>query len=313
MGALDALSPSLASRVAERIFTTPHRRVPRDWERSVLAEAVPFRIRAGGTEVRGARVGGGPAVLLVHGWGGGGAQLAAFVPPLLDAGCTAVVFDGPAHGASDGATATIPELADAVREVARRTGARAAIGHSAGGAAVALALHRGLVLDAAVLIGPPRSGAGILDAFCAEMRLGADTRERLRRRIERRAGVLVGDLEFAVLAAGLSTPALVIHDREDREVAFDDGAAIAEAWPAARLLTTGGLGHRRILRDPAVIEEARAFVVGQLVRCGCGRLATETVDGDARCETCLLERHLARREERRAGMADALTGPGAGP
>jgi pimeloyl-ACP methyl ester carboxylesterase len=301
MSALDAFSPSLASRVAERIFTTPARRAPREWERSVLARAEPFRTRAGDTEIRGARVGSGPAVLLVHGWGGGGSQLASFVPPLLEAGCAAVVFDGPAHGASEGRTATIPEIVDATVEVARLVGARAAIGHSLGGAAVALALHRGLSLDAAVLIAPPRSGAGILDAFCAQLRLRGGTRERLRRRLERRAGVVVDELDFPAMAAGLHTPALVIHDGGDREVALEDGAAIAEAWPGARLLTTSGLGHRRILRDPEVIAETRSFVVDRLPRCGCGRLPAAMLHGEPRCEACLLERYLFHREERGAG------------
>jgi pimeloyl-ACP methyl ester carboxylesterase len=57
-------------------------------------------------------------------------------------------------------------------------------------------------------------------------------------------------------------PTLVVHDRNDREVGFDQGQAIAEAWPRARLLATEGLGHRRLLRDPAVIGAVTAFVTG---------------------------------------------------
>jgi hypothetical protein len=39
-----------------------------------------------------------------------------------------------------------------------------------------------------------------------------------------------------------------------------DGAAIAAAWPGARLHVTSGLGHRRLLRDPNVIAEVVEFV-----------------------------------------------------
>ena len=49
---------------------------------------------------------------------------------------------------------------------------------------------------------------------------------------------------------------LVIHDLEDREVKVDHGHALAATWPNARLLATTGLGHRRILRDDAVIAAA---------------------------------------------------------
>jgi pimeloyl-ACP methyl ester carboxylesterase len=299
--ALERMSPRLASRFAARLFATPPgRRAPREWERSILSEAEAFQLRAAGTHLRGARLGHGPAVLLVHGWGGGGSQLAAFVPPLLAAGCSVVAFDGPAHGASAGKTATMPEFADATAEVARRFGARAAIAHSLGATAVALALHRGLPLDAAVLVAPPRAATAIFDGFCAAMGLGEVTRNRTRDRLEQRVGARIADLDLPALVAGLRTPALVIHDTGDKEIPFEDGATIAAAWPGARLLSTAGLGHRRILRDQNVIDEAGAFVLGRLPRCGCGRLPSAVARGEPRCETCLLELHLADREARAA-------------
>lgn len=301
--ALERISPQLAARFAARLFATPpSRRAPREWERSILSEAEPFQIRAAGTRLRGSRIGEGPAVLLVHGWGGGGSQLAAFVPPLLSAGCSVIEFDGPAHGASTGKTATMPELADAAADVARRFDARAAIGHSLGAAAVALALHRGLPLDAAVLVAPPRAATVIFDGFCAALGLSEVTRDRTRDRLERRVGVRIAGLDLPAMVTGLRTPALVIHDTGDSEVPFEDGAAIAAAWPGARFLATEGLGHRRILRDPGVLGEAGAFVLGQLPRCSCGRLSSAAARGEPRCENCLLEMHLADREARAAHM-----------
>ena len=38
------------------------------------------------------------------------------------------------------------------------------------------------------------------------------------------------------------------------------GRAIAEAWPGARLHTTTGLGHRRILRDAATVAMVSDFL-----------------------------------------------------
>jgi pimeloyl-ACP methyl ester carboxylesterase len=62
------------------------------------------------------------------------------------------------------------------------------------------------------------------------------------------------------LAADLDLPMLLFHDPEDREVPWEHGRRIAEAWPGARLVRASGLGHNRLLRDPAVIGEAVAFV-----------------------------------------------------
>lgn len=59
-------------------------------------------------------------------------------------------------------------------------------------------------------------------------------------------------------------PTLVVHDRHDKEVRWEDGAAIAGAWPGATLLTTEGLGHRRILRDAGVIDQVVRFLAQRL-------------------------------------------------
>src|SRR5689334_15618341 len=111
MGALGAVAPGLASRAAARLFLTPPRTPAPARERDALAGADRFALRVGGAELRGFRRGDGPAVLLVHGWGGRGGQLAAFTQPLVAAGCAVIGFDAPAHGASGGRVATIPQFA----------------------------------------------------------------------------------------------------------------------------------------------------------------------------------------------------------
>jgi predicted alpha/beta hydrolase len=59
----------------------------------------------------------------------------------------------------------------------------------------------------------------------------------------------------------MSTPLLVIHDTDDHDVAWTSGAAVAGAWRGAKLHTTRGLGHFRLLRSPAVISAAVEFVM----------------------------------------------------
>jgi pimeloyl-ACP methyl ester carboxylesterase len=52
----------------------------------------------------------------------------------------------------------------------------------------------------------------------------------------------------------------VIHDADDASVPCQQGEMIAAAWPGARFMLTQGLGHGRILRDPAVVKAAVAFI-----------------------------------------------------
>jgi hypothetical protein len=58
----------------------------------------------------------------------------------------------------------------------------------------------------------------------------------------------------------LSIPATLFHDRRDRDVSFEESVAISQSWFGAKLVETVGLGHRRILRDTAVIQQTVDFM-----------------------------------------------------
>lgn len=295
--AVSAVSPDLAVRAAGRLLLTPPRHRAPAAERAALARAEPLAFRVRGEALRAWRLGDGPAVLLLHGWGGRAGQLLPLAEALAAAGCTAVAVDAPAHGASRGTLASMLHFADAVETVARAVGARGAVGHSLGGAAVALAAVRGLRLDAAVAIAAPRGPAGFVIHAAAELGLSAPA---LGRELERRLGVAAEALDLPGLAPEDAPPLLVVHDPGDREIPFADGEALAARWPGARLLATRGLGHRRILRDPGVVAEVVGHVRERLARClGCGRLALAGA-AEPRCAGCAVADDLWERDRRRA-------------
>ena len=87
--ALSALAPALAAGVAEHLFLTPPRshRPPAEIELLATARARPMRVS--GRRIETWTWGAGPTVLLVHGWGGRGAQHGSFVGPLVARGAIA--------------------------------------------------------------------------------------------------------------------------------------------------------------------------------------------------------------------------------
>jgi hypothetical protein len=211
--------------------------------------------------------------VLVHGWGGRGAQLGAFVEPLVAKGFSVAWFDGPAHGASEGRLTTIPELAAALGAVVAASGpVRGVVAHSGGGVVSAWAVRRWL-LDGVVdlpariaLVAPPADFGRYLAGFMDACDLSDTARRLLERGLEARIGVPPEAFDLTRLAADLPMAALVAHDREDTEVPWAEGAAIAAAWPGAQLVTTQALGHRRILRDPAVVARVTDFLAAGLAR-----------------------------------------------
>ncbi|MDB4949928.1 MAG: acetoin dehydrogenase subunit dihydrolipoyllysine-residue acetyltransferase [Gemmatimonadetes bacterium] len=261
MRALGWVSPAAAGRVAVRLFFRPRRHERPDRERQVLLEGAPLELRSGLAAT--AWGGDGPTVLLVHGWEGRGSQLGAFVRPLVLAGRRVVALDGPAHGDSAGEETNLLEFARALVAVEREVGPlEAVVAHSFGSAATLLALDIGLRPRRVVVIAGPASITDVLARFEELLRLPPRVAARFRELTARKVGRRAEELDLAAAAARQTVPALVVHDPDDAEVPYAEAVTLAAAWPGARLRTVSGLGHRRILRDPAVVREVVEFATG---------------------------------------------------
>jgi pimeloyl-ACP methyl ester carboxylesterase len=261
--ALEALTPELAAGLAERLFLRPPpRRKDTRREYAVLLSADRQRVAFEQDSLAVYSWGEGPSVLLVHGWGGSAAQMTRFVEPLVRAGFTAIAFDAPGHGASTGSWLAIPRFAAALAAVESAVGPlRAVIAHSLGGPATLLAIGQGgLQVERAALIGPPADALAWFETFSRSLGLSEPAARAARERIDARAGIALDQLNAQAFGPRVSAPLLVIHDQDDHEVSWHDGVAIAAAAPNGALVTTHGLGHRRILRDPEVIAHALAFI-----------------------------------------------------
>lgn len=204
--------------------------------------------------------GSGPAVLLVHGWQGQAADMAAFAPPLQAAGFTVVVVDLPAHGRSAGSQTAIPQLARALRAVGRAAGPlQAVIAHSMGSAVLVEALHDGLDVQRVVLIAAPARYEAHARAFALASGLSASDAQQMVDRLGAAIGVDMATVSIPLLGPQLRQPALFIHSDDDKVVDIAESLESAAAWPGARHEQVEGLGHRRVLKDPAVIASAVAF------------------------------------------------------
>jgi pimeloyl-ACP methyl ester carboxylesterase len=260
------LFPELAGALAERLFLTPPR------ARDAAAGALDLiDARSGIVEHKGRSIvtwhwgsRDAPAVLLVHGWGGHAAQMRAFVFPLLCAGYRVIAYDQPAHGVSEGKLTGLPDFADVLAEVAwHHGGVEGVIAHSMGGAGAALAIAHGLRVGRVVLIGSSLDVSFYSQQFARWYWIPQRVLGAMQAAVEERFGVRWADLDMAQLAPRLATPALMIHDRGDRLVPWQQGASFARSWPGARLFSTQGLGHRRILGDEHVTSLAAQFVAGR--------------------------------------------------
>lgn len=268
LGALERVWPSLSVRAAYRLFGTPlpprwmrkQRPWPEGWrserwafeDASITMHSLPVAPH-------------GPAVLLVHGWGGHAQQMLPLALALAARGLRPVLIDLPAHGASSGRVSNLPQFARAIeytcaRLVQQGRVLRGVAAHSLAANALAFAASRGLGVERLVLLAPPASPYEYTRLFAHAFGLSETTRAGLQRRIESREGVLMPQFEPQATGPRVAVPSLVVHDRDDRINRFADGEAFAQAMPHARLFATEGFGHTRVLKaEPVLAEVARFF------------------------------------------------------
>lgn len=257
------LAPRLAARLALPLFLKPPRPARPLWEQNILASARRCDLEVGVHRIAMWTWGDlqGKIALLVHGWGGRGSQLGAFVEPLRAAGYSVVAFDAPGHGDSSGRLSSLPEIEEALKGVAESLGPLdVVIAHSAGAAVAQAALARGLDTEKMVFLAPGVDPFHFTRLFGDAMDIGEPVLELMRQGIETRFGVPIHDYQAIRRASSQLTPLFVAHDLRDEETPYENARELAEAWPTATFLRTDGLGHRRILREGSVIGAALRFL-----------------------------------------------------
>ena len=261
---ISLFSQKLVTLFAAKLFTTPtkHRIPKRELEMDRKSTQKSIKILTINKEVVLYQYGKSEKkILLVHGWSGRGTQLFKIADELLKTGYSTVSFDAPAHGKSPGKTSIMIDFIATILEIDEKFGPfEAAIGHSLGGMSVLNAIKKGLKVNHAVVIGSGDIIEDIMDDFVAKLELKPSISTRMRLYFEKK---YKGDMNSysAYLAAKETTiPVLVIHDNNDPEVPVTAAIHIHKYLKNGELLLTDGLGHRKILGNPKVIEKIVQFI-----------------------------------------------------
>ena len=266
------LSPRTAELRAARMFATPPRQkrrktVQRD-NLGASLRAYSIELTDGQCRISATTFGDGPPAMLLHGWGGSASDMLPLAWAFARAGWRAVVFDMPGHGRSPARESSLVEFLRAMRLVAGALGdPEVIVGHSFGGAAAVFGITElGLPVRAAVLFSPAPGPAYYVDRFVRAVGLPAERTDGMVRRLVERVGRPMESLDAVVAARSTDVPALIVHDPRDREVSFAFAEQMRDAWRGSQLVPAPALGHKRILRDPAMIAAAVDFARSSLSR-----------------------------------------------
>ena len=113
---------------------------------------------------------------------------------------------------------------------------------------------------AVVLVAPFVSPRPIVNQISQVLSLNDAGHRRLVERIEHRVGLAIRDIELDRPTVAVDVPVLIAHDQRDPVTPLWQVMAITKAWPTARLYSTTGLGHNRILRDANTVQQITSFL-----------------------------------------------------
>lgn len=247
-----------------RVFITPIR--PKYIYKSETFshyEEISFILQ--GKKIRGYRcaVPNGKRAMILHGFASTLHKFEHFVQPLMENGWEVLAFDAPAHGLSEGKTAHALDYAAMIKEAVKQFGpVDLFIGHSFGGLAIALALEELHLPQAKIVFIAPATET--TSAISGAMQILGIKDPKLRKALENTIIRVSGKpVEwFSVFRAvhQIHNQILWIHDENDPVTPIEDVLRVKNEYlPNIQFYFTKGLGHRRIYKDPEVLNTILHF------------------------------------------------------
>jgi pimeloyl-ACP methyl ester carboxylesterase len=184
-------------------------------------------------------------VLLLHGWESNAARWKSLVKLLRKKGYTVVAMDAPAHGDSGSQYFHPPLYAEMLQVVTEQFPPYAIVGHSVGGytAAYFQNFHAPLSVEKLVLMAPSCDNRLIFNTYLKYIGVSARVKESFylytKTHFKREPESVLADK----FAQNFKQKGLIIHDKNDAIVGYEEGKKIHAAWENARYVETENLGH----------------------------------------------------------------------
>jgi len=263
---LDFLNPYLCMRFAGYLWTRPIKYKVPEREIPILKSCNTsiLKIKSINKKIQFYRwKGKGPKVLLVHGWSGRASNMFCIIERLIEKDYDIYSFDAPAHGNSPSKTTNIPEFIACINELHLHIKSIDAIIAYSGGAFASIycSCFNNKKLKKLVLISPFNSVYDLFQNFFNLIQLSKKVGDLMIEFYSQKTGIKIDEnLSAEKFGKNLKCETLIIHDKDDKEIPFEDSQLIAKSIKNVKTFFTKNLGHRRILRDEKVVKEILTFI-----------------------------------------------------
>lgn len=186
-----------------------------------------------------------PTILLAHGWESNASRWDYFLNDLQTKNYNIIALDAPAHGNSDGKQFNALLYAEFISVVAKTYKPQIIVGHSVGGMSTVFCQYYAQLrtVEKLVLLGAPAHFTGVFSRYKSMMGYNSRISSGLDNLVKERFGQPVDYFSAANFARSIEASSLIIHDKYDKIIPYEDALLFANRFKNAQLMTTKGLGH----------------------------------------------------------------------
>lgn len=247
-----SVAPKHAHKTARKLLLTPARAKPKNAEPQGLVEG---EVLSKEGTLKTYQLGTGPVWVLTHGWSGSASQYYPLMEHIASRGFTALAYDHPAHGQSEGLYGHIPAfvhgleaILDSVDDVA------GLVGHSMGTASSIECHHQKLVNKPFLLIAPVLEYLDNLFGSVARSGYSMKLFNSVVAEIEEQYRYPIQSVDPYNKLKLRTAATIIVHDEDDKFTKFSVSQRAAEEMPNVELVATQGQGHGRVMKCSEVMQ-----------------------------------------------------------
>ncbi|CED59549.1 putative uncharacterized protein [Moritella viscosa] len=241
-----SIAPAHALKTAKNLLLTPVRSTSKHEDPVGLLRSTHMTSEG---RLNTYQMGNGPVWILSHGWSGSASQFFPLMEHIAEQGFTALAYDHPAHGQSEGRHAHLPafvqafdELVDNVDDVV------GIIAHSMGSASVLESRHPKVQALPFLLIAPVLNYVDNLYEMVGKSGYSMKLFGALVKNIEDKYQYSLETIKPYEKLISRQHKTVIVHDKRDRFANFNTSESAAGEAININLIPTKGQGHGRVIQ-----------------------------------------------------------------
>ena len=184
-------------------------------------------------------------IVLAHGWESNTARWETTIKEFQKLNYTIIALDAPAHGGSGSNFFNALLYAEFINVVINKFNPNILIGHSVGGMAIVFSFNKYhfTTIEKLVLLGTPSELKDVFKRYVNMMHYNEKIENQISNLVFECFGKQLKDFSTARFLEKATFNGLIIHDKKDPIIPYNDALLINKSFKNSALITTQNLGH----------------------------------------------------------------------